>query len=127
MISCLQGYLNTGLVKAKFVNLKIRQLSAESSHEFIEWCGIIEGTEPNRLLEAGVKLYKQELFNDFINEYPDYGSRSKMTISRTRFYKWLISYAMFKEGVMPEDGRDMSGRWMKIRTRHDTDSITSET
>ena len=41
MISCLQIYLSKGLVKSKFVNLKIRQLSAETCHDFIEWCGVI--------------------------------------------------------------------------------------
>jgi hypothetical protein len=39
MTSCLQDYLSTGLMRSKFVNLKIRQLSAATSHDFIEWCG----------------------------------------------------------------------------------------
>ncbi len=45
MIGCLTNYLKTGLVKSKFVNLKIRQLSAETCHEFIEWCGFGESTD----------------------------------------------------------------------------------
>ena len=40
-----------------------------------------------------------------------------MTISRTKFYKWLISYALFKEGVQPEEGRDMDGRWIIIKSK----------
>jgi hypothetical protein len=40
-----------------------------------------------------------------------------MTISRTKFYKWLVAYTMFKEGVMPEEGRDQMGRWMIIKTK----------
>ena len=47
MIGCLKNYLNTGLVKSKFVNLKIRQLSAETTHDFIEWCGLLEGQARN--------------------------------------------------------------------------------
>ena len=31
MVYCLQGYLNTGLVESKFINLGIRQLSAATS------------------------------------------------------------------------------------------------
>ena len=117
MIGCLRSYLKTGLVKSKFVNLKIRQLSAETCHEFIEWCGLIDGQDGSVNLESGIRLYKNDLYFAFIDEYPVYGPKSRMTISRTRFYKWLVSYALFKEGVMPEEGRDQSGRWIIIRKK----------
>lgn len=119
MIGCLKTYLHTGLVRSKFVNLKIRQLSAETAHDFIEWCGLVEGQPKNNTLEPGIRLYKNELYNDFVNEYPDYGPKSKMTISRTKFYKWLVAYGLFKYGVAPEEGRDMMGRWIII---HEQDS-----
>ena len=122
MIGCLKGYLNTGLVKSKFVNLKIRQLSAETTHDFIEWCGLLEGQARNESLKTNVKLYKNDLYNDFINEYPDYGPKAKMTISRTRFYKWLIAYGLYKEGLIPEEGRDLNGRWIIIHKRKEDDS-----
>ena len=119
MIGCLKSYLHTGLVRSKFVNLKIRQLSAETAHDFIEWCGLVEGQPKNNTLEPGIRLYKNELYNDFVNEYPDYGPKSKMTISRTKFYKWLVAYGLFKYGIAPEEGRDMMGRWIII---HEQDS-----
>ena len=121
MISCLKDYLRTGLVKSKFVNLKIRQLSAETCHEFIEWCGLVHGQEKSMSLDSGVRLYKNDLYYNFIDEYPDYGPKAKMTISRTRFYKWLVSYAIYKEGVMPEEGRDQAGRWIIIRKKQDSE------
>jgi len=62
-------------------------------------------------------MNKQELYFEFISEYPDYGPKAKMTISRTKFYKWLTSYALFKEGTQPEEGRDSYGRWMIIHKR----------
>jgi hypothetical protein len=40
-----------------------------------------------------------------------------MTISRTKFYKWLVSYALYKEGVTPEEGRDLNGRWIIINRK----------
>jgi hypothetical protein len=116
MIGCLSNYLHTGIVKSNFVNLKIRQLSAETAHDFIEWCGLVDGQPKNNTLEPEVRLYKNDLYNDFVNEYPDYGPKSKMTISRTKFYKWLVSYGMFKYGVAPEEGRDMMGRWIIIHS-----------
>jgi hypothetical protein len=123
MIGCLQGYLSDGMIKSKFVNLKVRQLSAETCHDFIEWCGLI-GSQTNSHLEKNRRLYKQDLYFDFITEYPDYGPKAKMTISRTRFYKWLVSFCIFSEGVQPEDGRDSQGRWMRIRTKHEDEKQT---
>lgn len=124
MIGCLKGFLNTGLIKSKFVNLKIRQLSAETCHEFIEWCGLVDSQNKGVSLDSNMKLYKNELYYNFIEEYPDYGPKSKMTISRTKFYKWLVSYAMFKEGVAPEEGRDMNGRWIVIRKNNDKEFLS---
>jgi hypothetical protein len=121
MIGCLRIYLRQGLVKSKFVNLKIRQLSAESCHEFIEWCGLLDNQDRNVVLQVGVRLYKNELYSNFIEEYPDYGARGKMTISRTRFYKWLVAYAIFKEGVQPQEDRDQVGRWIQIVKKQDSE------
>ena len=117
MINCLQEYLDTGLVRSKFVNLKIRQLSAETSHDFIEWCGLVDNIESDRTIDTHVKYYKQDLYFDFVSEYPDYGPKSKMTISRTKFYKWLNSYAIFKYGITPEEGRDQNGRWIVFKNK----------
>tara|TARA_R110002051_G_C8734761_1_gene498331 strand:- start:139 stop:2559 length:2421 start_codon:yes stop_codon:yes gene_type:complete len=117
MIQCLQLYLKEGLIESPFVNLKIRQLSAETSHDFIEWCGLLKGTEPHQQLVPGIKNYKNELYFDFVNEYPDYAPKSKMTISRIRFYKWLHAFCLYKEGVPPEEGRDTTGRWFMMREK----------
>jgi hypothetical protein len=118
MIGCLSNYLRTGLVKSKFVNLKIRQLSAETCHEFIEWCGLVD-THHNRevMMQNNTRLYKNELYSNFVDEYPDYGPRGRMSVSRTKFYKWLISYGIYKEGVMPEEDRDQQGRWIIIKSK----------
>ena len=121
MVECLRNYLTTGLVKSKFVNLKVRQLSAETSHDFIEWCGLVQGNQKNQLLRENAKLMKQDLYLEFISEYPDYGPKAKMTISRTRFYKWLVAYGLFITGVQPEEGRDVTGRWMRIIPRQEVE------
>lgn len=126
MIGCLKRYLNTGLIKAQFVNLKVRQLSAETSHEFIEWCGLVQGQsqEDNPDLIPGYKLYKDDLYNIFVKEYPDYGPKAKMTISRTRFYKWLTSYSIFKTNKLPLEGRDQTGRWIMFKSKTDADQAS---
>lgn len=119
MIGCLQFYMTNGLVKSKFVNLQIRQLSAETCHDFIEWVGLVDNQEGHFNVMTHSKYYKNELYSDFIDEYPDYGPKAKLTISRTRFYKWLISYGIYISGVQPEEGRDQQGRWIIIKPKTD--------
>ena len=62
----------------------------------------------------GIKIYKNELYFDFIGEYPDYSPKSKMTISRQVFYKWLYAFAEYQTGNPPNEGKDMTGRWIEL-------------
>jgi len=115
MISCLQFYMAYGLKESKFINLKIRQLSAATCYDLIEWCGLIDGQKKSEYLREDERIYKQDLYYKFTDEYPDYAPKSKMTISRTRFYKWLKAYAIFRTDKVPEEGKDMRGRWIIIK------------
>jgi len=114
MIECLQIYLTKGLIKSKFVNLPIRQLSAETSHDFVEWCGLLNGGTTNHKLKPNRRIRLQDCYYDFISEYPDYAPKSKMTISRTKFNKWVLSYGKFISGKNITEGRDAQGKWMTI-------------
>ena len=29
----------------------------------------------------------------------------------------MVAYAVYKTGVAPEEGRDMSGRWIRLKTQ----------
>ena len=123
MVNNLKSYLNTGLVKSEFVNLKIRKLSAETCHEFIEWCGMIDGVPHNDKLNTNDIIYKQDLYLDFIQDNPDFAPKAKMTISRTIFYKWLVAFGIYKTGSTPLEGRDGNGRWIKFDSKHYDDKI----
>jgi hypothetical protein len=116
MVDCLKSYLKTGLIKSKFVNLKIRQLSAETCHDFIEWCGLVDKSE-NKLIEPNKRIRTNDLYSDFVDNYPDYGPRSKMTVSRQKFSKWINAYAIYKSNHLPEEGRDMIGKWILIKQK----------
>jgi len=124
MITCLQLYLDKGLLKSDFVNLKTRKFSAETSHEFIEWCGIIDGMH-NPKLTKDSRIYSNDLYMDFVNEYPDYGPKAKMTVSRIRFGKWLASYSVYKYDCNPLEGKDMMGKWIKFvdSTHYESDTV----
>jgi hypothetical protein len=117
MIECLQLYLDKGLIKSEFVNLKIRQLAAETCHEFIEWCGLVDGVQENEKLKVNRRSYKQDLYMDFIEDNPDFAPKAKMTVSRIRFYKWLQAYNLYKYDCEPEEGRDESSRWIIFRNK----------
>jgi len=117
MINSLQLYLEKGLLQSEFVNLKTRKFVAKTKQAFVEWCGVI-GTNPtNDKLVAGRKVYKQELYLDFIDDNPDFAPKSKMTISRTVFYRWLFIYAMHHYEVKPIEDRDNHGRWIMFQTK----------
>ena len=79
----------------------------------------------NVSLRDNEKLYKQELYFDFISENPDYGPKAKMTISRTTFYRWLKAYALYKYQESPREGRDSSGRWIIFQRVQDVEQTTS--
>tara|TARA_R100000773_G_scaffold43538_1_gene42224 strand:+ start:183 stop:2594 length:2412 start_codon:yes stop_codon:yes gene_type:complete len=113
MISCLQLYLDKGLLKSDFVNLKTRKFSAETSHEFIEWCGIIDGVKNPKLVK-NKRIYSNDLYLEFTNEYPDYAPKSRMAVSRVRFGKWLVSYSQFIYECDPLEGKDMMGKWIEF-------------
>tara|TARA_R110000868_G_scaffold54268_3_gene169915 strand:- start:3162 stop:5570 length:2409 start_codon:yes stop_codon:yes gene_type:complete len=114
MIHNLQSYMNTGLIKSTFVNLGIRKLSAETCHEFIEWCGLVDNNTSEDKVKKDELLYKHLLYDDFVEDNPDFGPKAKMTISRTTFYKWLISYGIYMYNVQPIEGRDRLGRWIRF-------------
>jgi hypothetical protein len=119
MIECVQTYMNHGLIKSKFVNLKTRQLSAETCHEFLEWSGEIGGGKQHEKLRQAGRIYKSELYLDFVEDNPDFAPKSKFTVSRTKFYKWLTAYSVYKYNCKPEEDRDSQGRWLRFRSKHE--------
>ena len=47
-----------------------------------------------------------------------------MTISRTRFYKWINAFCSYRYQIPPEEGRDSSGKWLIIKTKNEQDNQT---
>lgn len=118
MINSLKGFLNTGLVKSESKNSKIKSLAAHTRHEFIEWAGLVEGTKPCDLIRYDKKIFKDDLYMDFINDNPDFAPKSKNAVSRIEFYKWLNYFGQFKEGVEVVENRSNQGRWIMFKTKN---------
>ena len=113
MITNLQLYLDKGLLKSDFINQKTRTFAANTSYSFVEWCGVIDG-KPHPKLITDQRIYKNDLFLDFVDEYPDYAPKSRDSVNRNEFGKWLMSYAEFKHECKALEGRDGIGRWIEF-------------
>ena len=116
MVSNLQKYLKDGFQKSKFKNLPTRKFISETSHEFYEW---IEDNE-NEYGMVGLKHIKKSIYDAFVEEYPDYGPRGKINVTRKRFYLWLDTYGTFRYESSPEYGREASGHWIVFRNKEYT-------
>ena len=116
MITNLQVYLDKGLVRGNFVNKKIKDLSSETNHEFIEWCGLVSNSQPNDKLKPNNRVYRTELYDDFVEEYPDYAPKSKFTVPRRRFYNWVKAYSLYNFGTELEESRDLGGRYFIFKS-----------
>jgi hypothetical protein len=103
MISCLQMYLNTGLVTHGFKNLDTRKLIKETHFEFYEW------VEDSETIAFGERLNKTTIFTNFIEEYPDF----KKWLTQRKFWQWIDIYCKFK-GYETNKGRSFDGRWIEI-------------
>ena len=121
MIGCLQLYLDKGFIKADFVNKALKNFINDTSQDFAEWCGFIVGYPANTMLVPNTRLYKPDLYHEFIDDYPDRSPRGSMKLTRNKFYKWLKAYGVFKYKVDPEEGKDRDGRWISFLRKQDVE------
>lgn len=126
MIQNLKTYLNTGLLETESKNTSIKRLARDTCHEFIEWLGLVDGTKPSDIIQYDTKIFKDELYMDFIQDNPDFAPKAKRTISRTEFYRWLSYFGTFKKGVIVKEGRATQGRWIIYNTKNNEKKQESE-
>jgi hypothetical protein len=106
MIANLQSYLNKGLVRSEFKNLKTRKFIAETSSDFWEWAT----SKDNVYTRPQIKSLGQDLFNSFVQDYPDYSNYGRYKVSQNRFYKWIDSYGEYAFGKKPIVTRNALGK-----------------
>ena len=111
MIANLQMFLSKGLIKSKFKNLKVRKLEAATSSEFREWC---LGRDRLYNLDPNVDYTGQDLFNDFVSNYPDYAPTGKARIANRTFYKWLDEYAKFRYNTKLFETKGFNGKIVRF-------------
>lgn len=105
MINCLQEYLTNGLLSHDFNNLETRKFIKITNMEFYEW-------SKDGNISHNRRIYKGNLYNDFISEYPDYGN-GKYKLSQKRFRSYLEEYGNFYN-LKYFEGKDHEGRWCEF-------------
>jgi hypothetical protein len=115
MVKVLQGYLNTGLVKCDFINLKERKFRAETNSEFVEW---VYEFGPS-VVPLNEKIRPDKAFDKFI---ADNNGMFRM-LSKQRFNAWLRTYCLHKTGNNPTEGRDGGGKWMIFNYKEQLDLL----
>lgn len=103
MINCLQFYLQNGLVKSKTNNLELRKFINETSQEFYEFSITYNS------IKLDIRIGKQELLNEFYNEYPD----SKKFVTNRTFIKWIKKYSEFTK-LNYTEGNSNGQRWFTV-------------
>lgn len=111
MINCLQFYLQNGLVKSKTNNLELRKFINETSQEFYEFA------LTDNCIKLDVRIGKNELLNEYHNEYPD----SKKFVTNRTFMKWIKKYSDYNKYTYSE-GNTNGQRWFTI-TKETTSKV----
>jgi hypothetical protein len=110
MINNIQLYLNKGLVRSEFKNLRTRKFIAETSADFWEWCV----DKDNMDTKANASTVGQSLFNNFIEQYSDYGQYGRYKLSHNKFYKWIDAYGEYAFNSKPRVYRISNGKQVEF-------------
>ena len=105
MISCVQLYLEQGLIESEFNNLEIRKIIAKTSFEFYEW--VLDNS-----IALNTRHTKSELYNRFIEDYQDY----KKWLSQKRFTQWVETYGTWKKYKV-NSGNTNGIRWIEYEDK----------
>lgn len=107
MVYCLVKYLQHGLIAQDAKNIHMRKFIAETNMEFYEWSKLDEGN-----IHLGIRMYKGDLYNQFILDYPDYGS-GKYKMSQKSFKKYLDKFGEYFDYQVNHD-KDNIGRYVEF-------------
>jgi hypothetical protein len=113
MISNLQKWLDKGFVESDFKNLDTRKFVAETSMDFYEWAT----DKDNKMMRPGYQSSIQDIYNQFTQDNPDFGSRGKYAIPMVRFSKWIDAYGDYAFGQRPEHSRTGNVKMIEFKRK----------
>lgn len=88
MLSCVQTYLGSGLIKPETINLNFRKLIEETKQEFADFMS-------DQNIKHLEKYNKKDLYILFIHRYPDFNAK----LTQRTFTKWLRLYGEYHPDV----------------------------
>ena len=92
-----------GLVKSGTNNLELRKFINETSQEFYEF------STTDKLIKNNIRVIKNEILNEFLNEFPD----SRKFVTNRTFMKWIKKYASYNKYEYSE-GNSNGQRWFTL-------------
>ena len=101
MISCLQYYLDHGLVSHQYQNLEVRKFIKATSFEFYEWC-------MDESLPFNFRINRSEYYIKFIEDYSD----MKKWLTQKRFAGWIEEWGRFKNAEVTKGKGEF--RWIML-------------
>jgi hypothetical protein len=91
MISCIQLYLQIGLVKYTSTSFTDKKIKTETCPEFVEFA------VDNIII--GERLFKNDLFDRFTILYPDFAKK----LTQRRFFIWVDLWAEYMNCEVEKD------------------------
>jgi hypothetical protein len=106
MIKCIQVYLQKGLIKCEFENIKLKKFIRNTCNDFYEW------TKNHDFVRFNTEISKIATHDDFIKDFPD----GKKWVDITRIGKFIRLYCEYYD-LDYSSGRDKYGigSWFMIR------------
>lgn len=115
MVECIQFYLRHGLVEHRFKNLKLRKFIKETSPDFAEWSGMLDGKLNWDNLQPNVHHDKKLKHLDFVEQYKDWKN-----LSQRAFTRW-VEILCQHYGFRYHQGKSNEVRWFEIDTTEDVE------
>ncbi|MFZ4414607.1 MAG: BT4734/BF3469 family protein [Bacteroidales bacterium] len=89
MVSCLQCYLENGIVRSQFKNIAVRKLHSASCEEFVTWSA-------ENKISLDTWIDRRKLYDVFRFDNPDLANNRAMGLTLQKFNKWVESWAKNK-------------------------------
>lgn len=102
MIRCVQLYLQHGIIKPAEINYTDRALKEHTNTDFVYWFEEqLKVNDVFRMVEnvGEYSLVKEEMFEKFINRYPDFNNNK---FTQRKFTEWVTTYCNKKNIKMQQ-------------------------
>ena len=80
---------------------------------------LVEGQIEHPLLRKNRKNYRSVLYIEFNLANTEFDGKSKISVTKNKFNKWLEAYSVYKFGCIPHVDRDRDGWFIRFRGKEE--------